>query len=303
MIQFLLILIFALVIGVSILFFFNSYLLYSAEKIPLLLGCTFLIFILVYFWGLMRFSVKKNKFNLAFPIFLGVLVLVAIFTSLKFDNKAYDEMLAGLKGTSDAATIITKGVSPLETLRIDNSDSLPLKPLTGQLWSPDNDETIFWFDGKNWNLVKDQNKKYSGPITMKIKFNPRPGESEPLVCTGIPGLGDTVYVKYLSAMTAQICYDHWGVEGFPGNPFEIDPDRIYVFEVSFGSFYPGTDLGTLSRNVIVKADGVILLDRSTGFHPTKPEQVILGKNQVDCGVCGPQFNGQILEARRVGVRI
>ena len=303
MTQFLLILIFALIIGVSILFFFNSYLLYSAEKIPLLFGCTFLIFILVYAWSKMNVSIKNNKFNLAFPIFIGVLILFAVCISLKFDNMVQDEMLAGLKGSINTVMIISKGTSSLETLRIDSSHTLPSQPVAGQLWSPDSDETIFWFDGKNWNLVKDQNKKYFGPITMKIRFNPRSGESEPLVCTGIPGSGDTVYVKYLSTMTAQVCYDHWGVEGFPGKPFQIDSNQVYIIEVSFGSFYPGIDLGTLSRNVIVKVDGMILLDRATGFHPTKPEQIVIGSNKVDCGVCGPNFTGQVIEARRVGVRI
>jgi hypothetical protein len=251
----------------------------------------------------MKFSTKKKKLNFLFPVVLGLIAVVALCISLKFDNKAYDEMLAGLKDTADAATIVTKGAPSLETLRIDNSSSLPSMPVAGQLWSPDNDETIFWFDGKNWSLIKDQNKKYLGPVILKVKFNLRTGESEPLLSTGKEAAGDTVYIKYLSDMTAQISYDHWGVEGFPGELFPVDSEKTYILEISFGSFYPGADLGSLNRNVTVKVDGKVVLDRPAGFHPTSIEQIVIGKNQAACGVCGPQFNGQILESRRVGVRM
>ncbi|GEM_PF-6398956 len=305
-----------LALVISNLFFFSFQAMtgrYTADLMP-----TFLIFSFAAIKFFNWTDKKGGKLKISVRIIFLLLALLSIYTAnmtmLKFKlnywsvpEHAKPPIRNFFKKADNYISIFaSKKVSQsgvLEVLRFDDKNVFPSYPVTGQLWTPDGDETLFWFDGKNWSLIRDDGNKYLGPVTLKVLFKPRHGESEPLVSTGVPGSGDTIYVKYLSATTGQVCYDHWGVEGFPSNIFQIDPNRAYIIEVSFGSFYPGIDLGALSRNVIVKVDGMTLLDRPTGFHATKPEQIVIGKNQVDCGVCGLQFTGEIIEARRAGMRI
>lgn len=300
MAPFFLILLFLFVVIFILLFPFGIYLIYSAKNIPVLILCTLAIFVLVSLWNIKNFSFLKSKLALVIQIVLLLMVIVAVGSSLKLDKKALLDIKTKSKQIFDIVSIFHKGVPIIDVRRIDNSGQISLRPITGQLWSPDNDESIFWFDGLTWNLIKDDNKKYIGPILIKVRFNPRSGEVEPLISTGVARSGDSLYMKYLSGNEAQICYDHWGVHGFPSETFRIDPNNVYLIEVSLGSFYPGINLGELSKNVIIKVDGKIVLNKEGGFHPTTFEQIVLGKNVVECSVCGREFTGQIIEAGRLG---
>lgn len=188
----------------------------------------------------------------------------------------------------------------LQVVRIDGNTTFPQEPVGGQLWSPDFDETIFWFDGDNWLLIKDNNKKYLGPITMLIRFNPKPGTAEPIFVTGKTSFGDLLVVNYEPDNVIYFGFDHWGSAGTVSEKIKIDPQHFYLLEASIGSFYQNVNLGKLSTNVIVKLDGKTVIDHPIGFHPTTSSQIVIGENVIGGTSAAPRFTGEIKEVRITG---
>ncbi|GEM_PF-2398312 len=204
------------------------------------------------------------------------------------------------------------------------SDKVPsLKPVIGDLFSPDSGETIFWFNGKNWDLIRDDKKIFSGPVTMKIKFKPEVGAREPLITTGSPGAGDVIYVKYLSEDKALFGIDHIGSPGEISGAVKIDPEHIYDLRISIGSFYFPADfneyknvltertgdrdksyrylesLDALKNTLDIRLDGKEVLNCRIDFHYTKPEDILFGENKI-LGSFSPSFSGEILGVKKAG---
>ena len=105
-------------------------------------------------------------------------------------------------------------------------------------------------------------------------------------------------MKYLSGDEVQIGFDHWGVGGFSSDPFKIDLKHVYLLELSLGSFYPNTNIGSTSSNIIIKLDGRYLLNKPFTFYP--PKELIFGKNEINCGPCGDNFTGKFEEIKQLG---
>ena len=204
------------------------------------------------------------------------------------------------------------------------SDKVPsLKPVTGDLFSPDSGETIFWFDGKSWDLIRDDKKIFNGPVTIKIKFKPEVGAREPLITTGSPGTGDIIYIKYLSSDKALFGIDHIGSPGEISGAVKIDPEHIYDLRISIGSFYFPADfneyknvlaertkdrdksyrylesLYALKNTLDIRLDGKEILNCRIDFHYTKPEDILFGENKI-LGSFAPRFSGEILGVKKAG---
>ena len=204
------------------------------------------------------------------------------------------------------------------------SNTVPsLKPVAGDLFSPDNGETIFWFNGKRWDLIKDDKKIFSGPVNIKIKFKPIIGAREPLITTGSPGAGDIIYIKYLSIDKALFGIDHIGSPGEISGEVKIDPEHVYDLKISVGSFYSPIDFNgyknvlaertndrdrsfrylesfdSLKNTLYIGIDGKEILNCRIDFHYTKPENILFGENKI-LGSFAPRFSGEILEVKKAG---
>ena len=168
------------------------------------------------------------------------------------------------------------------------------------------DKTIFWFNGKYWLPVRDDNKKYwpitsYGPVKMKIKFNSTVPEEvrEPLLTTGKTGAGDFVYVEHLSSNKVVFGIDHWGTLGARSKPVSIDPNKFYDLEISLGSLYPNVFLNKeLLNKVEVRLENMVVLEALIEFHPTTKEEVTIGECMIDVYHGASKFSGEVRKVKR-----
>lgn len=144
-----------------------------------------------------------------------------------------------------------------------------------------------------------------GPVRLKVRFpRNRWPQSEPLVTTGGNEAGDVLYVIYHDADHVRIGLDHWFYGGPLTAPLRIDFDREYELEISLGSLYPPADdvvftgrsdaqVTQLKRRVVVRLDGVTLIDAASDFYESDPAQLRIGRNEIRATSCGPLFTGEI----------
>lgn len=288
---------------------------YPADLMPM-----FVVFSLASFKLINWLDSRNLFFRMVLRLGLAILVLISIYTAnitmLKIKlfywsvpEPAKEPIRSFFeRGDEVINYVLSRALRNESVLKISQQRStstsvFPPFPSPGQLWTPDGNKTIFWYDGRHWNLIKDDSGTYIGPITLLLRFNVQAGQSEPILTSGLARIGDTVYVRYLDGNKAIIGFDFWGSHGFPSEPFIVDPNRVYLLEISFGSFYSDPRFTKLRRRLLVKLDGKIIIDKETPFHPITIDQIAIGQNTTECGVCRAKFTGDILEARRVGKKI
>ena len=137
-----------------------------------------------------------------------------------------------------------------------------------------------------------------GPVEMRLTLPPFRGvRNEPLVCSGETGRGDLVYVRLLDARTVALGYDHWGYGGFETPPVAVEPLAEQIVTVDYGALHPPG--GTGSGRIVIKLNGVTLVDRPAAFHPCEPDTVLVGVNSIGASTATPQFTGNLIGFRRV----
>jgi hypothetical protein len=146
-------------------------------------------------------------------------------------------------------------------------------------------------------------KGYTGPLALNVRFSEgRPGDTQPLMTTGVTGEGDIVLVRYEAAGKARICVDHWGAPLMESAPFILAPGSGHVLTLSLGSLYPpeGTlstadeqGLGAIRGHVQIDMDGRRLLDRDQACYPSLPEWLTIGANFIGGSSVGTAFYGKI----------
>lgn len=263
-------------------------LLYSAEKVKPLFSITILIFLLTQVFFILNFN--------RYYTYITLLLIITGSLVLKFSPSSISNYYSAQKYNALSTCYFL--VSGTPSLKIFHA-SFPNSPEKGQLWSEDNSKIAYWYDGYSWRLMRDENRKYHGPISMKVRFNYRPDSSEPLLSTGTPGLGDTVYVKYLPDDTIQINGDHWGVHGADGKILKLNPDHTYKVDISFNSFYSNKISDKVNNNLLVWIDDELVVDSVLSAYPISFNQISAGVNRAHCNVCGEYFTGEIKEIKRI----
>ena len=129
-----------------------------------------------------------------------------------------------------------------------------------------------------------------------------PGLHEPLVCTGISGAGDLLYLCYIDAQHIVLGFDHWNFGGPLGKPFKVDfslPQRV---EVHMGSLFPPNSEPSANdparRHLEVRWNGEVVLNGEFDFHPAYADQVYFGLNPIGCSTSTSKYSGQIINIGR-----
>jgi hypothetical protein len=134
-----------------------------------------------------------------------------------------------------------------------------------------------------------------GAVEMSVNFPYGvPGTQEPLVVTGVEGAGDFVYVRYIDPTHVLIGFDHWGIGGIMGEPFELDYGQTHRIAISFQALFPPGSALHESKAVRVLIDGKPALVGSYACHPTTADRIMIGANPIGGSTCGPKFTGRIL---------
>jgi len=130
----------------------------------------------------------------------------------------------------------------------------------------------------------------------------RPGQREPIVCTGMWGEGDLVAVEYLDASTLVFHYDHWG-HGGPASvriAFQPGVRRTLRIEMPALTTYQKPPDGARAPFRLVLDDREILRV-DVPFHGRLPQQLFFGENPIGASAA-PAFRGQLFRAGGHGVR-
>lgn len=144
-----------------------------------------------------------------------------------------------------------------------------------------------------------------GPVRIELKFPAFAGvASEPLVCSGEQGKGDLVYVHYDNDHTVSFGHDNWGGGGRTSDPVTVDYNEPHIVEIDYGALYPAADdaawphPGTRDR-VIVRMDGKVVMDVPAPFHPSAPDDILVGINAIQASSAGPGFTGSVNSVSRL----
>lgn len=116
--------------------------------------------------------------------------------------------------------------------------------------------------------------------------------------TGLTGAGDFVYVRYVDATHVAFGFDHWGIGGLKGGPVEVDYARTHRVAITFQSLYPGDSASHKSDLVRVAVDGRAALEGNFVCHPSRADQITIGRNLIGGSTCGSIFLGRILSVER-----
>lgn len=136
-----------------------------------------------------------------------------------------------------------------------------------------------------------------GPLACDVRFpTDALGRAEPLLCTGVFGAADIVFVEYLDNRHVRFGHDHWGTGVVYSDPIEIDYTRVHALTLKLGSLYPP---GTPNRPLEILLDGRSVLSVPRPAHPSRPAQVTLGRNDVGASTCQRIFSGEFIAPHRL----
>ncbi|PTY05614.1 hypothetical protein DB347_14685 [Opitutaceae bacterium EW11] len=154
-----------------------------------------------------------------------------------------------------------------------------------------------------------------GVIELGLKLpNPFPvGRCDPLVVTGAAGRGDFFAIRYVSAETVQILFDHWGVGMIASQPIRVNTSvgETHSLVLSMGSLLPdknsayfraNPELEPLRERFVAEWDGVLVCNEQAAFHPVPVETISIGENRIGGSTTKKNFSGEIAYARRVDPR-
>ena len=144
-----------------------------------------------------------------------------------------------------------------------------------------------------------------GPVSLELILPSFKDErSEPLLSSGVTGLGDLVFVHYLNNHQISFGQDDWGGGARFSDPIEIDYRKTHVVEIDYGALYPTAIgegwTGYMNRDrIVVRLDGKIVFDKPTGFHPSSPDDIQIGNNAIRASSSYPTFTGELKKSDRL----
>lgn len=146
---------------------------------------------------------------------------------------------------------------------------------------------------------------WPGPLRLRVRFpTDRPGVAEPLLCTGVTGAADLLYVIYVDPSHVRLALDHWGVGGPMSEPIEIAPGGSQDIVVRFGSLFPPASgpldqqlplLSAWREEVRVTMNGRLMIAASARSHPSDPSNIMFGQNSVGASSCVSAFSGSLIQ--------
>jgi hypothetical protein len=141
----------------------------------------------------------------------------------------------------------------------------------------------------------------SGPVQLTLSLPPFTRvQSDPLVCSGEPGRGDLLYIRYLSSTEFAIGFDHWGVGGSQTAPITRDPSGLLTVTIDYGALHPqgGTEAEGKSGtpgHLLVLVNGRTVADAPQLFYRCSRALVAFGTNIIGASTAGSGFSGKIVK--------
>jgi len=120
------------------------------------------------------------------------------------------------------------------------------------------------------------------------------GFAQPIVTTGLPGIGDVIFLRYADNGEVQIGHDHWGSQPLLSDLFPLSLGEAHTITVSFGGLFPPDGpLATPRKHTSVMIDGRKVLDADDPSHPSVPANIMIGLNMIGASTAKPFFTDVI----------
>jgi hypothetical protein len=146
---------------------------------------------------------------------------------------------------------------------------------------------------------------YPGPVRIKLRFAPDYwGESEPILASGTPGLGDLIVAKFMDPDHIVLGLDHWSYSEIDSDPIAIDYSATHELAISEGPLVPPAgsalyerhpELEGLRGQIVIILDGRVVLSKHSEFHPSSPGTLYWGSNAIGASTAVPDLRGSVYE--------
>ncbi|MFZ5494436.1 MAG: glycosyltransferase family 39 protein [Verrucomicrobiota bacterium] len=139
-----------------------------------------------------------------------------------------------------------------------------------------------------------------GSLELTLRFPEKPEGllPEPILSTGVPGRGDTIFIHYLGLDRFVLGHDHVGGGATFAPPQPLDRTRLHRVLIGMDSFFPPGSLGRAPQRFVVWNDTVLLHGRAE-LHPTAADQITIGHNFIGTSTATSQLSAEIVGYRRI----
>lgn len=140
----------------------------------------------------------------------------------------------------------------------------------------------------------------TGMIELSLRFPDRPRGllPEPILTTGAPGRGDTIFLRYQGLGAVVVGHDHIGGGASLAQPIDLDRSATHRVLIGMDTFFPPNTLPQPTRRFVLWNDQV-LLHGVAELHPTTPGQIAIGHNFIGSSTAVTQLSAEILGFRHI----
>lgn len=135
-------------------------------------------------------------------------------------------------------------------------------------------------------------------LTLRFPLRPEGLLPEPLLSTGSPGRGDTLFFRYDGINHFVLGHDHIGGGATLTPRLPLDRHQTHRVLIGMDTFYPPGVLPREPRRFVMWDDAV-LLHGPAELHPTTADQITIGHNFIGTSTATSQLSAEILSFRRI----
>lgn len=161
-------------------------------------------------------------------------------------------------------------------------------------------------DGQRWissapqELAATMPRADELPGQIRLRFELPDGGligAEPLLCAGVSGAADGIYLRPIGPGLYVVGLDHWGAGARESAPVLIPSGEVHTLSIELGSLFPS---GQVAADLVrVHLNDKIVLEAKQVLHPAKAGQVVVGRNTLGMSTSGPLFHGVIYSVRSI----
>lgn len=119
--------------------------------------------------------------------------------------------------------------------------------------------------------------------------------SDPLFSAGQTGAADSIFLRGLGNDRYVLGLDHWSVGSTESPPITLASGEVHTLVLELGSLAGAGEFPANQARLIL--DGRVVLDAKLSLFPTKPEEIVYGRNPLGMSTSNAVFRGEIVSIR------